>query len=92
MLTTSSDQHHKKKYLRLISHKILKYLRLPHHNKLNRDQKHRQREEGVAIPGPVLTHHMVTPGDQIAQEQVQQKHDEIMSIHQTDNDVKRQKK
>ncbi|CAG8734514.1 10250_t:CDS:2, partial [Racocetra fulgida] len=28
----------------------------------------------------------------IAREQVQQKHDEITSIHQTDNGVKRQKK
>ncbi|CAG8598532.1 25981_t:CDS:2 [Dentiscutata erythropus] len=80
-LRPDQDQHRKKKNLRCISHRILKSLCLPYNKfKLHHDQKYRQREEEVTLPGPVLTHHMVTSGvlamDQITQEQLQL-HDEI---------------
>ncbi|CAG8660000.1 21062_t:CDS:2 [Gigaspora rosea] len=92
-LRPDQERHHKKKknlHLGCITLRIRKFLCRPHKNfKLNHDQKYRQREEEVTLPGPVLSYHMVTPGnlafDQITQEQ-SQSHDEIM------NAMKRQEK
>ncbi|CAG8734805.1 42366_t:CDS:2 [Gigaspora margarita] len=84
-LRPDQERHKKKKNLGCISLKIRKFLCRPHKKfKLNHDdQKYRQREEEVTLPGPVLTYHMVTPGnlalDQITQEQPQS-HDEIMNV------------
>ncbi|CAG8676404.1 8160_t:CDS:1, partial [Scutellospora calospora] len=71
------------------------FLHIPHRNPKQHHQQFPQHEDEITVPGPVLTHHMVSPGtlamDQAIQEQPQtihQTYDEITSINQAcDNDA-----